>query len=753
MVFSYRPLNIDEIRLLNLEKLCNHQGQCDCLITCTVEHICLPSATKLRQKERYKGEEYSWPELLVPHDTDTLFPGRRDPCVDERKLSDRIDGRGIETEAALPWRYEWGDFIALSYAWRPAAPHQDILVNGARMAVTRNLYDALVQLRRCQRIRQGFKLWIDAICINQDDLIERGRQVTRMRDIYQSAWQVVIWAGPEADQSSVALTALHWLAHESKKEDPFAGFYREGKMIDASPFFMVWPSYESPIEKKVYRALFDFFSRAYWQRMWIIQEVAAGRSETPVLCGDKCISWGDLIRASQLISRDESRFGRDILNTNLAYTIPPWSFDFAKDRQPEQRQFSSERMWKIEMTMMEIQRNQHSTDPTSSWNELTQALTLVREASVTEERDRVYGILGIKAVADNLVWDSEPDYEISVDELWKSFTAGFLAAGNLTILRLVSRYAGPRNIGQKTVNDLHPRLKLPWLGPFVLWVMNSTTNSGNSPEVGTPCVHNIPSWTVCWSCAPAPAAPLTGPYHADAGLSQPIPVFPASNSSLTVKGVELDTIVSLSSSNEKEADTRYPWNSSSSQGNIYGDLEAVRTAFWKTIIGDTTSQGGIKAPEDYAWLLHPRLWQKGVAGIYTYGFGLHIFMARNRDLRLCGYTLEEIIFGQNKWISRVRLAIGDSFYDPSETQREAFSWAINAMAWRRLFGTRNGRMGLGTCAAEINDKIVVLRGCNTPLILREFNNGWKLIGECYTHGVMYGEVTAKDDELVDITIY
>ncbi|SCO48095.1 uncharacterized protein FFMR_09004 [Fusarium fujikuroi] len=199
MGFSYRPLSSDEIRLLNFEKLCNHEEQCDCLITCTVEHVCLPSATKLPQKERYKGEEYSWPELLVPHDTGKLFLGGHESSVDKKMPLDRICGECIESKAALRWRYEWGEFIALSYAWRPAAPHQEILFNGARMDVTRNLYDTLVQLGRCQRIRQGFKLCIDAICINQDDLTERGRQVTRMRDIYKFAWQLVIWAGREAD--------------------------------------------------------------------------------------------------------------------------------------------------------------------------------------------------------------------------------------------------------------------------------------------------------------------------------------------------------------------------------------------------------------------------------------------------------------------------------------------------------------------------------------------------------------------------
>jgi hypothetical protein len=64
--------------------------------------------------------------------------------------------------------------------------------------VTPNLYFAL------RRIRQSLPswgcypyLWIDAICINQEDLQERTNQVKMMGDIFENAFQVLVWLGEE----------------------------------------------------------------------------------------------------------------------------------------------------------------------------------------------------------------------------------------------------------------------------------------------------------------------------------------------------------------------------------------------------------------------------------------------------------------------------------------------------------------------------------------------------------------------------
>jgi hypothetical protein len=85
-----------------------------------------------------------------------------------------------------------GYFEALSYTWGDTTNQKMIQVNGQPFQVTNNLYIALQHLRRDNEARC---MWIDAVCINQDDLGERSRQVTQMEHIYQLAKTVVVFLG------------------------------------------------------------------------------------------------------------------------------------------------------------------------------------------------------------------------------------------------------------------------------------------------------------------------------------------------------------------------------------------------------------------------------------------------------------------------------------------------------------------------------------------------------------------------------
>lgn len=747
MSFSYRPLVDDEIRLVRLEPV-EHVDDSQPIL-CTIEHVNLPSTVTLSYDQRFKGQGYAWPEISNHHDTGALFGNGRDPFAVPQGPTPSLD-----EDDGLPWRHRWGDFIALSYVWASPTPRRFITLNGAQFGITPNLYDALIQLRRTQRVRQGFRLWVDAICINQDDLAERGQQVARMRDIYRSAWQVVIWIGPEADDSPLALSALFWLANQSRRPTPLEGVYHQGMAVDARPFFVIIPGYQSPLRRAVYEALFCFFTRTYWRRMWIIQEVANGRPDMPVLCGDRCIAWDDICRAAVVINNDQARLGRDILDSSRARLTPlMYSYEFARDRLAQDTQLSSERLWKMQMALGDIQRSQKSTS-LGDWQALARVLTLARDSNVTEEKDRVYGIMGIKAVADRVA--VVPDYTMSLSALYSSFTSKFLEAGELSILRLVSRPAGPIPV-RRRLDTLPPFLQRRSIGPVICRSLDLLTESQpKKAPVGTPCTHNLPSWTVCWTCAPPPSIHLGGTYRADSGLGPPPPVYPSSDLSITVTGIVLDTITSLGASHPHEVDETYPSNFAPSVNSIYGDWEATRVALWRTIVGDTTLEGGCRAPDTYSWLLDRRLWQSGIEEVYTNEFGFRPFMTRNKGLSLCGYTLEQLIFGPKKRFSLMKRAIGAIGYQvmfSTETQHEAFSWAVNAMAWRRLFGTQDGRMGLGAPAAKVGDSIAILKGCNTPMVLRRLKEGWAIVGECYVHGIMNGEVLEGEHKVTDIKIH
>jgi hypothetical protein len=107
----------------------------------------------------------------------------------------------VELSKSSPPSYE-----ALSYTWGSNTNPECIHVNGSGLLeVTRNLEEALQHLRSIDTPRI---LWIDAICVNQGDLSERSEQVPRMAEIYSLAHHVVIWLGPAADESSLAIKTL-----------------------------------------------------------------------------------------------------------------------------------------------------------------------------------------------------------------------------------------------------------------------------------------------------------------------------------------------------------------------------------------------------------------------------------------------------------------------------------------------------------------------------------------------------------------
>ncbi|KAK1993460.1 HET-domain-containing protein, partial [Colletotrichum falcatum] len=86
-------------------------------------------------------------------------------------------------------------YYALSYRWGSLDDTVHITVSGCIVSVTKNLAHAIQELRR----RRIYNIWVDAICINQDDPEERAQQVLRMRAIYQHASQTMAWLGYPSD--------------------------------------------------------------------------------------------------------------------------------------------------------------------------------------------------------------------------------------------------------------------------------------------------------------------------------------------------------------------------------------------------------------------------------------------------------------------------------------------------------------------------------------------------------------------------
>jgi len=110
-------------------------------------------------------------------------------------------------------------YEALSYTWDLDDPPDDgqddkssysIPISEESFHVTPNLYLALKRLRNPSQPRL---LWIDAICINQRNILERNHQVHIMSKIYSQARRVIVWLGEEDQNDRLASDVIHkWQA-------------------------------------------------------------------------------------------------------------------------------------------------------------------------------------------------------------------------------------------------------------------------------------------------------------------------------------------------------------------------------------------------------------------------------------------------------------------------------------------------------------------------------------------------------------
>lgn len=168
------------------------------------------------------------------------------PGLDDELLS----GKLLQTD--LSNSFEWE---ALSYVWGNPARRFPLKLGNSILLVTESLDTALRHLRHENQPRL---LWVDAICINQDDLKERSAQVQKMGSIYKAALSVVIWLGPDYEGQAAARFAS----------------------LDTA----VWLKTPEKIQEARY-AMQRILKCEWFERLWVVQEAFMARRAT--------INWGD----------------------------------------------------------------------------------------------------------------------------------------------------------------------------------------------------------------------------------------------------------------------------------------------------------------------------------------------------------------------------------------------------------------------------------------------------------------------------
>lgn len=165
-------------------------------------------------------------------------------------------------------------YEAVSYTWGEPVNEAEIIVNFVALPVRKNLWEALRHLRATERRT----LWIDAVCINQQNVPERNAQVKMMRQIYERAQKVVIWLGIQSDESSLAFNFMKFISSDRRKRS------MNSEKLDGTTKYV---GLQEELE-----AVRKLCQRPYWQRLWIVQEVVVSQ-EAELYCGKDHMPWDD----------------------------------------------------------------------------------------------------------------------------------------------------------------------------------------------------------------------------------------------------------------------------------------------------------------------------------------------------------------------------------------------------------------------------------------------------------------------------
>jgi Heterokaryon incompatibility protein (HET) len=188
----------------------------------------------------------------------------------------------------LPPRFRWGDFEAISYCWESDVRERKIVINETVLDVPKNLEAVLQRLRQLPDTKFGMKFWIDALCINQNDFKEKDHQVQLMRSIYTKAFAVIVLLGNSSEDSNKAINSIvdtsRFVLWDEKKWE------ETGK--DANYL-------RNHLRTLPWKEILSLFSRNYWRRLWIIQELALNHNMTLFSCGDRLITRSMILRTSE----------------------------------------------------------------------------------------------------------------------------------------------------------------------------------------------------------------------------------------------------------------------------------------------------------------------------------------------------------------------------------------------------------------------------------------------------------------------
>lgn len=323
------------------------------------------------------------------------------------------DLRGIITHVSANLSEDGGGYCALSYVWGTDDPTDEVITPDGSVEITPSLGKALRHLRQRTAV---VVLWIDAICINQKDNVEKSHQIQLLPRIFQGAlFTYAFWDGAQGEFDAVVEMLMQVQAKARMEKEGLenkrpggsedAELYSDGSLENGD----MWPDGLAPIPESwkdrcvpqaddaIWDSVGALFSLPWFRRAWIVQETVAS-STVRAVCGNRLVNFSDVHSAMDIIDHeaqvsDDSKLRRCRASWQPFLTL------------------ATQREWEM---------SQHR------WA-LLFLLEQFRHAESTLSRDRFFALLGLASDANEP--EFAPDYDSPMEAIVLRFATVFVRQG------------------------------------------------------------------------------------------------------------------------------------------------------------------------------------------------------------------------------------------------------------------------------------------------------------------------------------
>ncbi|EPE35168.1 heterokaryon incompatibility protein [Glarea lozoyensis ATCC 20868] len=585
-------------------------------------------------------------------------------------------------------------YEALSYQWGSWDNALSIYVNGIQKAVTQNLHFALQSFRE---ENSEVILWVDAICINQEDDDEKGMQVNMMTDIYANARYTRVFLGPPDTTSDETMVDISHVGRAVIDRGIYELLIRMAVLGDGDQLFvqleheaaqLVEDMLENPLIQidqltSLFKRISEILSREYWSRLWILQEIVVSQN-VELYCGRLKIEYA-VLHAAVLYTIYMKTFLSKRLKEQLMEMLD--SGDISSSQFCElEAQFDA-----INSTVISLPanlvlgiRHQYHVTLQGGGNpkvDLIRLLAKIRVGiSVTVDKDRIYALLGM--AADREILGINPDYAdtTSCTSVYSNAAKAMIQSGHTDVLA------------------------------FSQWTKED---------------HTVPSWVPDWReevKQPFGQYHWNSPYSAS-GTRTFVPNMEqdVSSSFLKVNGFIVDFIESLKPQCNDGA-----WLSMSQRREACAYIQDIYT-LCQTSNNKFEESGEEIYADNYLRSRAPQC--VPVADLCCIQF------TRKATFDECRLGHEEVI---EDFIQRTSHGLSAGL--PITNTLRSYYNVMAQQVERKPFITCKGFVGLAPKHAEAGDIVVVFSGAKFPYVIRKCDDEkYVLIGEAFVHGVMYGE--------------